>query len=87
MAAQARPEVPLTGSRPDACRDSRPAVVAAYPMRRTPLMRPLGSVLLALGVLLGVGVGIGLLLGVQLPGVPWIVAVGFAKLTLIASGG
>jgi hypothetical protein len=50
-------------------------------------MRQLGSLLLALGVLLGVGVAIGLLLGVQLPGVPWLVAVGFVKLALIASGG
>jgi hypothetical protein len=50
-------------------------------------MRQVGSVLLALGVLLGVGVAIGLLLGVQLPGVPWLVAVGFVKLALIASGG
>jgi hypothetical protein len=50
-------------------------------------MRPLSSLLLALGVLLGIGVGVGLLLGVQLPGVPWLVAVGFVKLALIASGG
>jgi hypothetical protein len=50
-------------------------------------MRPLGSLLLALGVLLGIGVGVGLLLGVQLPGVPWLVAVGFVKLALIASAG
>jgi hypothetical protein len=50
-------------------------------------MRPLGSLLLALGVLLGVAVGVGLLLGVQLPGLSWLVAVGVTKLTLIAAGG
>jgi hypothetical protein len=50
-------------------------------------MRPLGAVLLTLGVLLGSAVGLGVLLGVSLPGVSWLVAVGVAKLTLIASGG
>lgn len=50
-------------------------------------MRPLGALLLALGVLLGCAVGVGLLLGVQVPGVSWLVAVGLTKLTLIASGG
>ena len=50
-------------------------------------MRPLGTLLLALGALLGTLVGIGLLLGVQVPGVPWLVAVGLVKLTLIASCG
>jgi hypothetical protein len=50
-------------------------------------MRPLGALLLALGVLLGCAVGVALLLGVQLPGVTWLVAVGLTKLTLIASGG
>jgi hypothetical protein len=50
-------------------------------------MRPLGAVLLALGVLLGSAVGIGMLLGVSIPGVSWLVTVGLAKLTLVASGG
>jgi hypothetical protein len=50
-------------------------------------MRPIGTVLLTLGVLLGSAVGIGMLLGVSVPGVSWLVAVGLAKLTLIASGG
>lgn len=50
-------------------------------------MRPLGTTLLALGVTLGAVVGIGMLLGVSLPGLPWIVAVGLVKLTLIAAGG
>jgi hypothetical protein len=50
-------------------------------------MRPLGTLLLALGALLGTMVGVGLLIGVQLPGLPWLVAVVLVKLTLIASGG
>jgi hypothetical protein len=50
-------------------------------------MRTLGTLLLALGVLLGIVIGVGLLLGVQLPGLSWIVAVGLTKLALIASGG
>jgi hypothetical protein len=50
-------------------------------------MRSLGTVLLALGALLGCLVGVGLLFGVQLPGVPWLIAVGMIKLTLIAAGG
>jgi hypothetical protein len=50
-------------------------------------VRPFGALLLTLGVLLGCAVGIGLLLGVQMPGLSWLVAVGLVKLTLIASGG
>jgi hypothetical protein len=50
-------------------------------------MRPFGSLLLTLGVLLGCAVGVALLLGVQVPGVWWLVAVGLTKLTLIAAGG
>ncbi len=52
------------------------------------IMRPLGSVLLASGVVVGVGVGIAMLGGVHvLPAVPWIVAVGLTKITLLGSGG
>lgn len=50
-------------------------------------MRPFGALLLALGTLLGCAVGVAILFGVQPPGVSWLVAVGLAKLTLIASGG
>jgi hypothetical protein len=50
-------------------------------------MRPLGTFLLALGALLGSVVGAGILLGVELPGLSWLVAVGLAKLALVASGG
>jgi hypothetical protein len=50
-------------------------------------MRLLGTLLLVLGCLLGCAVGVGLLLGVEVPGVSWLIAVGLVKLTLIASGG
>lgn len=50
-------------------------------------MRVLGTILLVLGALIGTGIGIGMLLGVSVPGVPWLVAVGLVKLTLIASAG
>jgi hypothetical protein len=50
-------------------------------------MKHLGSALLLLGVLLGSAVAVAMLLDLTLPGVSWLVAVGLAKLTLIASGG
>jgi hypothetical protein len=50
-------------------------------------MRVVGSLLLILGVLIGGAVGIGMLLGVSVPGVSWLVAVGLVKLSLIAAGG
>ena len=45
-------------------------------------MRPLGTLLLTLGALLGCAIGVGLLLGIQLPGLSWLVAVGLVKLTI-----
>ena len=50
-------------------------------------MHLIGSLLLSLGVLLGAAVALGLTLGVTIPGVSWLIAVGLVKLTLIASGG
>lgn len=50
-------------------------------------MRPLGTALLILGLLVGGLVGLGLLTGVAIPGVPWLVAVGLVKLTVLASLG
>ena len=50
-------------------------------------MRLFGSVLLALGVLLGLAVALGMALGVTIPGVSWLIAVGLIKLTLVAAGG
>ena len=56
-------------------------------------MRRFGSILMALGVLVGVGTGVAVLTGVDVPGVgSWLVAVAVAKLgfiagfTLIAAG-
>jgi hypothetical protein len=40
-----------------------------------------------LGVGVGSAVGLAMLLNVSLSNLPWIVAVGLAKLTLLASGG
>ena len=50
-------------------------------------MHLFGGVLLTLGVLLGAAVALGIALGVSIPGVSWLIAVGLVKLTLIASGG
>lgn len=50
-------------------------------------MRRVGQVLMILGALVGGAVGLGILLGLSIPGVSWIVAVGLAKLSLLASGG
>lgn len=50
-------------------------------------MRPLGSVLMAAGIAVGALVGLGLMAGVTIPGVPWLIAVGLVKLTLLASVG
>ena len=50
-------------------------------------MRRLGQLLMGLGLVLGGAVGLAVLLNLSLPGVSWIVAVGLAKLTLIAAGG
>ena len=49
-------------------------------------MRRLGSVLMALGALVGVGTGVAVLLGVDVPGVgSWLVAVAVAKLGFIGA--
>ena len=50
-------------------------------------MKPLGSVLIAIGALVGVAVGLGIMAGVTLPGVSWFIAVGLVKLTLLAAVG
>lgn len=50
-------------------------------------MRRFGSVLLALGLLVGVTGGAGLMLGLHASGLHWVIAIGLAKLTLLASGG
>jgi len=43
--------------------------------------------LFALGVVLGTLIGFGILLGVSVPGVPWLVAVALTKLALLGSLG
>src|SRR4029078_12874357 len=50
-------------------------------------MRKLGQLMMFLGASVGVAVGLGILFGVALPGVSWIVGIGLAKLSLVASGG
>ena len=48
-------------------------------------MRRLGSILMALGALVGVGTGVAVLTGVDVPGVgSWLVAVAVAKLGFIS---
>lgn len=48
-------------------------------------MRLLGQLLMVLGVAVGGAVGLALLFHLSIPGVPWLLAVGLAKLTLVSS--
>lgn len=48
-------------------------------------MRLLGRLLMVLGVAVGGAVGLALLFHLSIPGVPWLLAVGLAKLTLAGS--
>lgn len=50
-------------------------------------MRRIGQLLMLLGVAVGGAVGLAILLHITIPGVSWLVAVGLAKLSLVASGG
>jgi hypothetical protein len=50
-------------------------------------VRPLGTVLMIGGLVLGVGVGVALIAGPQFFSLPWMISVGLAKLTLLASVG
>ena len=50
-------------------------------------MRRLGTVLMVGGLALGMGVGLAMAAGFTLESLPWIVAVGITKLTLLASAG
>jgi hypothetical protein len=49
-------------------------------------LKPLGRTLMIVGAATGIAVGAGIGLGIQLPGIPWLVAVGLTKLTLLGSG-
>ena len=51
------------------------------------MLRKFGDSLMWLGTGMGTAVGVGLMFGVALPGLPWLVAVGLVKLTLIAALG
>jgi hypothetical protein len=48
-------------------------------------MKKLGSLLMAIGVLVGLAAGIWVAVGVQRGGLPWLVAVGLVKLTIVTS--
>jgi len=50
-------------------------------------VRLLGRPLMILGVAVGGAVGLALLFHFSIPGVPWLLALGLAKLTLAASAG
>ena len=50
-------------------------------------MKRLGSALMLLGGLVGVAAAIWVALGLERPGLPWLVAVGLVKLTVVASFG
>ncbi|MGQ0646220.1 MAG: hypothetical protein ACT4P7_01545 [Gemmatimonadaceae bacterium] len=50
-------------------------------------MRVLGPLLTALGILIGVAVSLAIIAGVPLPGIPWLLAVGLAKVGYLAAGG
>lgn len=50
-------------------------------------MRQLGTVLMIGGLVLGIGVGVAIVGGSHFISLPWLVSVGLAKLTLLASGG
>ena len=50
-------------------------------------MKLIGNVLFALGVVLGMLIGFGILLGVSVPGVPWLIGVALTKLALLGSLG
>jgi hypothetical protein len=50
-------------------------------------MRRFGDVLMWLGAGVGAAVGVALMIGVVIPGVPWLVAVGLVKLTLLGALG
>ena len=49
------------------------------------LLKPLGRTLMVTGAAIGIAIGAGIGLGISLPGIPWLIAVGLAKLTLLGS--
>ena len=49
------------------------------------LLKPLGRTLMVTGAAVGIAVGVGIGLGISLPGIPWLIAAGLVKLTLLGS--
>jgi len=49
------------------------------------LLKPLGRALMVAGADIGIAIGVGIGLGISLPGIPWLIAVGLVKLTLLGS--
>jgi hypothetical protein len=50
-------------------------------------MKPIGTALLILGVLVGVAAGIWVMVGLDKVHLPWVVSVGLVKLIIVASFG
>ena len=50
------------------------------------LLKPVGQTLMVAGAVIGIAIGAAIGLGVSLPGVPWLLAVGLVKLTLLGAG-
>src|ERR1700682_5731960 len=50
------------------------------------LLKPIGQTLMVTGAAVGIAIGAAIGLGISLPGIPWLVAVGLIKLTLLGAG-
>ena len=50
------------------------------------LLKPIGRSLMVVGAAIGIAVGTAIGFHISLPGVPWLVAVGLVKLSLLGSG-
>lgn len=50
------------------------------------ILKPLGRSLMIAGAAIGIAIGAAIGLGASLPGIPWLIAVGLVKLTLLGSG-
>jgi hypothetical protein len=49
-------------------------------------LKPLGRILMVAGAAVGIAVGAAIGFGISLPGIPWLLAVGLIKLTLLGAG-
>jgi len=50
------------------------------------ILKPVGRALMVTGAAVGIAIGAAIGLGISLPGIPWLIAVGLVKLTLLGSG-